>query len=124
MESLKVLLREAYEGMKVLSTFVQRQKKPHVHLVAVSRNQESLMVRIEAALQASDSSVAWLSEEAGTFKARLGDLEMFIYRDAGEWVWSLQTVEGRGAKTLREAQDDITRAAKAAHLGRDRRHGT
>ena len=120
MESLKELLREAIREMTLLGDFVRRQKAPHRHLVAISRQQQTVVGRAQASLQAADATVVWTSEEAGVFKSRLGNLELFVYRDAGEWVWSLQTVEGKGARTRQEAQDAIVQAAKAAHFTKDR----
>lgn len=118
MKTLKNLLAEAKTELLSLVGFSAGQKKLHPHLTAILRTHQVMAERISSALQEESAPLAWSEKDTGMYGASLGDLELLVYRDAGEWVWTVQPKDGRGPRTLREAQEAATRAAWAAYHGK------
>jgi len=118
MKTLKSLLAEAKTELLTLVKFVEGQRRPHVHLTAIKSAQKAVAERIASALVQAEAPLVWVQKDIGMHKASLGDLEILVYKDAGEWVWTVQPKDGKGPRVLRDAQDDAARAAWAAYHGK------
>jgi len=107
---LKTLLDEAKSELSSLVRQTEKESRlPAKTVAAIAYTHRRVAEKIEDALVKVGKPLAWLTPEPGTWRARCGQFELYIYKDAGAYYWQVSSTEGGAGKTLDEAKEIVSR---------------